>query len=71
MYEFQPHPITKVQPVATFNREYVYVKKEDCLLKISNKMIMPYPPGFAVLYPGEAIQMWHLDYLGNDVAVIC
>ena len=68
--EFQPHPLVKVQPVATFNRDYIYVNKNDSLLKISNKLIMPYPPGFGVLYPGEAIQMWHLDYLGNNVQIM-
>ncbi|MBQ8476270.1 aminotransferase class V-fold PLP-dependent enzyme, partial [bacterium] len=51
--DFQPHPLVKIQPVGTFNREYVYVNRADALLKISNKLIMPYPPGFGVLYPGE------------------
>lgn len=68
--EFQPQPLVKVQPVGTFNRSYTYVNKNDSLMKISNKMILPYPPGFGILYPGEAIQMWHLDYLGNDVQII-
>ncbi len=69
--EFQPHPLVKIQPVATFNRDYVFVNKNDCLLKISNKTIIPYPPGFGILYPGEAIQQWHLDYLNNDVEIMC
>ena len=68
--EFQPHPLVKIQPVATFKREYVYVNKTDANMKISNKMILPYPPGFAILYPGEAIQNWHINYLSNDVEVI-
>ena len=69
--EFQPHPLVKIQPVSTFNHEYMYVNKSDCLLKISNKLIVPYPPGFGILYPGEAIQAWHVDYLGNDIEIIC
>ena len=69
--QFQPHPLVKLQPVSAFNREYVYVKKEDCLYRVSNKLIVPYPPGFGVLYPGEAIQEWHLSYLNCDVQVIC
>jgi len=67
---FQPHPIVKIQPVDSFNREYIYVNKEDSLLRISNKLIMPYPPGIGLLYPGEVIQKWHLDYLKNDVEVV-
>ena len=69
--EFQPHPLVKIQPVATFNRDYMFVSKSDALLKISNKLIMPYPPGFGILYPGEAIQNWHLEYLSNNVEIMC
>jgi len=68
--DFQPSPIVKIQPVDTFNKNYDFVKKENSLMKISNKMILPYPPGIGLLYPGEAIQKWHLDYLNNDVEVI-
>ena len=68
--DFQPFPLVKVQPVDTFNRDYIYVNKDEALLKISNKMIMPYPPGIGLLYPGEAIQKWHLDYLNNDVEIM-
>lgn len=68
--DFQPFPLTKIQPVDTFNCNYVYVNKNDSLLKISNKMIIPYPPGIGLLYPGEAIQKWHLDYLGKDVEIM-
>ncbi len=68
--ESQPHPLVKLQPIETFNRNFAYVNKEECLLKVSNKMLIPYPPGIGILYPGEAIQKWHLDYLNNDVEVI-
>ena len=47
-----------------------YVKKEEALLQISNKLIMPYPPGIGLLYPGEAIQEWHLKHLDDDVEVM-
>ena len=67
---FQPYPLTKLQPVDTFNRNFAYINKENCELKISNKMIIPYPPGIGLLYPGEAIQNWHLDYLNNDVEIM-
>ena len=68
--EFQPFPLVKIQPVGTFNQKYDFVKKEDSVLKISNKLIMPYPPGIGLLYPGEAIQEWHLKYLDDNVEVI-
>ncbi|MBQ8636109.1 aminotransferase class I/II-fold pyridoxal phosphate-dependent enzyme [bacterium] len=67
---FQPYPLVKIQPVDTFNKDYIYINKKDSLLKISNKMVIPYPPGIGLLYPGEAIQEWHLDYLSNDVEVM-
>ncbi len=68
--EFQPMPIVKIRPSDAFNHNFIYVNKQDCLLKISNTLVLPYPPGIGVLYPGEAIQKWHLDYLNNDVEVI-
>ncbi len=67
--DFQPFPLVKVQPVDTFNRDFYFVNNNDALLKISNKLVMPYPPGIGLLYPGEAIQRWHLKYLGNDVEI--
>ncbi len=33
-------------------------------------MIVPYPPGIGILYPGEAIQQEHLKYLKEDTGVI-
>ena len=69
-HTFQPYPMVKIQPHKTFNCEFGFVDKNNCLHKISNKTIMPYPPGIGLLYPGEAIQNWHKDYLGNDVEVI-
>lgn len=68
--DFQPYPIVKIQPVDTFNRQYSFISKNKSLMQISNKIILPYPPGIGLLYPGEAIQKWHLDYLNNDVEVI-
>jgi len=68
--DFQPHPLVKLQPLEAFNKNYTYVNKQDSLLKISNDMILPYPLGIGILYPGEAIQKWHLDYLNNNVKII-
>lgn len=74
-YEFekhtpQPYPMVKIQPYNTFNCEFNFIHKDNCLHRISNKIIMPYPPGIGLLYPGEAIQNWHKDYLKNDIEVI-
>lgn len=68
--DFQPFPLVKLQPYETFNKDYTYVNKNDSVLKISNQMILPYPPGIGLLYPGEAIQEWHLKYLNNDVEIM-
>ena len=57
-------------PSEAHNRNYVFVDKDESEGQISNKMILPYPPGIGLLYPGEVIQDWHLDYLDNDVEVI-
>lgn len=69
-YQFQPYPLVKIQPINAFNRDYKFVNKDEAILKISNKIIMPYPPGIGLLYPGEAIQEWHLKYLEDDVEIM-
>ncbi len=69
-YQFQPYPLVKIQPINAFNRDYKFVSKDEAILKISNKIIMPYPPGIGLLYPGEAIQEWHLKYLEDDVEIM-
>ena len=68
--EFQPYPLVKIQPINAFNKDYKFVNKNEAHLKISNKIIMPYPPGIGLLYPGEAIQEWHLKYLDEDVEIM-
>ncbi len=67
---FQPFPFVKMLPFEAFYKDYAFVSKENALLKISSQMVVPYPPGIGILYPGEAIQEWHLDYLGEDAGVI-
>ena len=67
---FQPYPLVKIKPQEAFNREYAHVSKENAPLMLSSEMIVPYPPGIGVLYPGEAIQKEHLIYLNDDVGVI-
>ncbi len=68
--DFQPYPFIKVQPKAAWEMDYAFVEKEDALLKVSAQMIAQCPPGYAVLYPGEVIQEWHLNYLENKVKVL-
>ena len=67
---FQPFPFVKILPFEAFYRDYAFVSKENALLKISSQMVVPYPPGVGILYPGEAVQEWHLNYLCDDVGVI-
>ncbi len=67
---FQPYPLTKLQPWEAFNRDYIYVTKQNAPLMLSSEMIVPYPPGIGILYPGEAIQQEHLEFLSEDVGVI-
>ena len=67
---FQPFPFVKMLPFEAFYKDYAFVSKENAILKVSSEMIVPYPPGIGILYPGEAIQEWHLDYLGDDAGVI-
>ena len=67
---FQPYPLVKLQPWEAYNRDYIYVQKENAPLMLSSEMIVPYPPGIGILYPGEAIQQEHLEYLNDDAGVI-
>ncbi len=67
---FQPYPLVKMQPWEAYNRDYIYVQKQNAPLMLSSEMIVPYPPGIGILYPGEAIQQEHLKYLKEDVGVI-
>ena len=68
--DFQPFPFVKMLPFEAFHKDYAFVSKENALLKISSQMVVPYPPGIGILYPGEAIQEWHIEHLGEDVGVI-
>lgn len=67
---FQPFPFVKILPFEAFYKDYAFVSKENAPLKISSQMVVPYPPGIGILYPGEVIQEWHLEHLGEDVGVI-
>lgn len=67
---FQPYPFVKLKPQEANELAYTYVSKDDALLKLSAETIIPYPPCSAILYPGEVIQEWHLDYLNDDVKVL-
>lgn len=68
--DFQPFPLIKIKPWEAFNRKTEIVDKNNSLLKISSKAIIPYPPGIGLIYPGEAIQQWHLDYLEENVEIL-
>lgn len=68
--DFQPQPIVRIQPFLAFYAKETHVNREDSELKISSKAVIPYPPGIGVLYPGEAIQEWHMKYLDENTGVI-
>ena len=68
--DFQPAPLVKIQPCAALYAPYTYINKEDSELQISAESVIPYPPGFGVLYSGECIQEWHMKYLEDNVRVI-
>ena len=67
---FQPFPFVKLSPSEVTQHGYTYVDIDDALLKLSFETITPYPPCTPILYPGEAIQEWHLYYLDKDVGVL-
>ena len=68
--KFQPPPLVKMAPCAAFYGKETFVNREDSELMISSKSIIPYPPGFGILYSGEAIQEWHMEYLDENTGVI-
>ncbi len=67
--DFQPHPNKKLNPWQAFICKGIQKNKEDVLHNVSSDMILPYPPGIGILYPGETIQEWHLKYLEDIVGV--
>ncbi len=68
--DFQPQPLVKIQPFLAFYAKGNLVNKEDSELMISSASVIPYPPGIGVLYPGEAIQEWHMKYLEDNTEII-
>ncbi len=69
-FVFQPQPLVKIQPCLAFYAKETLVNKEDSKLMISSSSIIPYPPGIGVLYPGEAIQEYHMKFLDENTGVI-
>lgn len=68
--DFQPQPLVKIQPYLAFYAKETFVNKENSELLISSKSIIPYPPGYGILYAGEAIQEWHMKYLDENTGVV-
>ncbi|MBE7705837.1 MAG: aminotransferase class V-fold PLP-dependent enzyme [Cyanobacteria bacterium SIG30] len=68
--DFQPFPFIKIQPYDAFNMDYVEIDSKEALLKVSAQMITKTPPCCAILYPGEVIQEWHLDKIGERIKVL-
>ncbi|MDO5437039.1 MAG: aminotransferase class V-fold PLP-dependent enzyme [bacterium] len=68
--DFQPQPLVKIQPCLAFYAKETLVNRENSELMISSSSVIPYPPGIGILYPGEAIQQWHMKYLEENAGVI-
>ena len=46
-----------------FDSDKEDIKIEDALNRISGEFVIPYPPGIAVLAPGEVIDQELIDFL--------
>lgn len=68
--DFQPNPLVKIQPWQAFYLKGVQVNAKDSELLISRESVIPYPPGIGILYPGEAIQEWHIKHLQESIEAI-
>lgn len=66
----EPFPCTKIQPWAVHKIITTVTSKNNALYKISGKTIVPYPPCRGIIYKGEMIQEYHLDFIEEDVEVI-
>ncbi len=67
---FQPFPFVKLSPSEAAQYGYTYVDVENALLKLSSEIVTSYPPCTPILYPGEAVQEWHLYHLKENVGVL-
>ena len=63
-------PCTKIQPHKAHKIKTTVTSKNNALHKISGETIIPYPPCRGIIYKGEIIQEYHLDFIGENVEVI-
>ncbi len=66
----EPFPCTKIQPWKAHKTNTTMTSKSNALHKISGKTIIPYPPCRGIIYKGEVIQEYHLDFVEENVEVI-
>ncbi|MBQ3101548.1 aminotransferase class I/II-fold pyridoxal phosphate-dependent enzyme [bacterium] len=66
----EPFPCTKIQPHKAHKIETTITSKNNALHKISGETIIPYPPCRGIIYKGEIIQEYHLDFIEENVEVI-
>ena len=66
----EPFPCTKIQPHRAHKIQTTITSKNNALHKISGETIIPYPPCRGIIYKGEIIQEYHLDFIEENVEVI-
>ncbi len=66
----EPFPCTKIQPHKAHKIKTTVTSKNNALHKISGATIIPYPPCRGIIYKGEVIQEYHLDFIEENVEVI-
>ncbi len=68
--EQEPFPCTKIQPHKAHKIQTTVTSKNNALHKISGETIIPYPPCRGIIYKGEMIQEYHLNFIEENVEVI-
>lgn len=66
----EPFPCTKIQPWRAYKIKTTVTSKDNALHKISGETIIPYPPCRGIIYKGEIIQEYHLDFIEENIEVI-
>ena len=66
----QPQPQVKFAPSVLRLAKSVDKKKDEAVGKIANQLVVPYPPGIAVLMPGEIVQKWHAQNIEDETIAV-
>lgn len=66
----QPQPQVKFAPSVLRLAKSIDKKKDEAVGKIANQLVVPYPPGIAVLMPGEIVQKWHAQNIEDETIAV-